>query len=433
LSLCAVTAEAGAQDAGVDLASLTRIYRYLHEHPELSGQEEQTSRWLAGELRQLGFEVTADFGEFNNPNIKSYGVVAVMNNGQGPVVMVRTDLDALPIEEKTGLPFASRVKATSFDGVEVPVMHACGHDLHMTCFLGTARKLAQARDRWRGTLIMIGQPAEETGSGARAMLRGGLYSRFPKPDFAIALHTSAQLEAGRIAYCPGPALAGVDSVDVILRGRGGHGAYPHTAKDPIVLAAQFVMALQTIVSREVPPLDSAVVTVGSIHGGTKYNIIPDDVRLQITVREYKPEIRQRILSSIERIAKGLALAAGAPAPTVKLGEEYTPATINDVDLTERLAAVWKRELGAARVTKAEPVMGAEDFANYPTDGVRGCIFWLGALGADVIKRYETNGEPLPSLHSSDLAPDVERAIPTGVEAMTAAALELLGKTHTTDN
>jgi len=421
------TAPLVAQESGKDLSSLVETYRRLHQHPELSGQEEQTARWLAAELRNLGFQVTEDFGQYESPQLKCYGVVAVMKNGAGPVVMIRTDLDALPIQEKTGLPYASQVKATSSAGQEVPVMHACGHDLHMTCFLGAAQNLARAREQWRGTLVMIGQPAEETGAGAKAMLKGGLYTRFPKPDFALALHTAAQLEAGRVAYCPGPALAGTDSLDVILRGKGGHGAYPQGTKDPIVLAAQFIMAIQTIVSRQISPLDSAVVTVGSIHGGTKYNIIPDEVRLQLTVRQYKPEIRQQILDSIERIAKGLAQAAGAPEPSIGFGEESVSATINDPDLTERLAGVWKRTLDESRVTRADPVMAGEDFSNYSVDGVRSCLFWLGAVAAGEMRLHETTGKPLPGLHSSELAPDVERAIPTGVEAMTAAALELLRK------
>jgi len=276
---------------------------------------------------------------------------------------------------------------------------------------------------------MVGQPAEEIGAGARALLKDGLYSRFPKPDFALALHTSAQLEAGKIGYCPEYTLAGVDSVDVTIRGKGGHGAYPHTAKDPIVLAAQFVLALQTIVSREVPPIESGVVTVGSIHGGTKHNIIPDEVRLQLTVRHYKPEVRQLILSSIERIANGLAQAAGMPddaKPTIRYGDEFNPATFNDRDLTERLVPVWQRELGEGQVTRVDPVMGGEDFSYYSKDsGVRGCIFWLGAIPEALMKEHQSGGKPLPSLHSSELAPDAEKAIPTGIKAMVAAALELL--------
>jgi len=418
-----------AQALNPDLPSLLDTYRQLHAHPELSGQEEQTAKFVAGELRRLGFEVTEGLGQYDRPGLKGYGVIGVMTNGKGPVVLIRTDLDALPLEEKTGLPFASKVKATSPSGDPVSVMHACGHDLHMTCFLGTAKALSENRKKWQGTLIMLGQPAEEIGAGARALLKDGLYSRFPQPDFALALHTSAQLQAGRIGYCPEYALAGVESVDVTIRGKGGHVAYPHTAKDPIVLAAQFVMALQTIVSREVPPIDAGVVTVGSIHGGTKHNIIPDEVKLQLTVRYYKPEVRQLILSSIERIAEGLAQAAGMPGdakPTVKHGHEFNPATFNDRELTERLVPVWQRELGEGQVARVDPVMGAEDFSYYSRDtGVPGCIFWLGAVPEERMKEHQSGGKALPSLHSSDLAPDAEKAIPIGIRAMVAAALELL--------
>jgi len=418
-----------AQTTEVDLPSLLQVYRQLHASPELSGQEQKTAKFIAEELRRLGFEVTEEVGRYDRrPGWKSYGVVGVMKNGPGPVSLIRTDLDALPMEEKTGLPFASKVTAISASGETVPVMHACGHDLHMTCFLGTAQALSRNRKSWQGTLVMVGQPAEEIGAGSAALLRDGLYTRFPKPDFALALHTSAQLEAGKIGYCPEYTLAGVNSVDVTIRGRGGHGAYPHTARDPIVLAAQFIQAIQTIVSREVRPIDAGVVTVGSIHGGTKHNIIPDEVQLQLTVRYYKPEVQQLILSSIERIAKGLALAAGLNEdrfPIVKYGEEPVPATYNDRELTERLAQVWKREIGDDRVVQVDPVMGAEDFSRYSKDtGVRGCIFWLGAIPEAMMKEHKAQGKSLPSLHSSDLAPDAEKAIPTGIKAMVTAALEL---------
>ncbi|RPI22935.1 MAG: amidohydrolase [Acidobacteria bacterium] len=420
-----------AQTVTPDMPSLLETYRHLHANPELSGQEQQTARLVAQELRQLGFEVTEGLGQYDRAGLKGYGIVGVLKNGQGPVVLIRTDLDALPIEEKTGLPFASKVKATSPAGEQVSAMHACGHDVHMTSFLGTAKALSENRKNWQGTLVMVGQPAEEIGAGARALFKDGLYTRFPKPDFALALHTSAQLESGKIGYCPEFALAGVESVDVTIKGKGGHGAYPHTAKDPIVLAAQFILAIQTIISREVPPIDSGVVTVGSIHGGTKHNIIPDEVKLQLTIRYYKPEIRTLILASIERIAKGLATAAGMPdsaQPIVKYGTEFNAATFNDPELTKRLVPAWQRELGEAQVTRVDPVMGAEDFAYYSKDnGVKGCIFWLGGIPAALMSEHRTQGKPLPSLHSSDLAPDAEKAIPIGIRAMVAAALELFKK------
>src|SRR6201988_860954 len=316
-----------------DIASWLTTYRNLHAAPELSHREEKTSAFVAGELRKLGFTVTERIGKFQNEQWVGYGVVAVMKNGPGPTVLVRTELDALPVEEKTGLPYASAVKTKNDAGVEVNVMHACGHDMHMTSFLGTAKLLTELKDRWSGTLVMLGQPAEETGDGANAMLRDNLYTTIPKPDFAIALHDKPELETGKVGYTPGYAMASATSIDIKIRGVGGHGSMPEATKDPIVVAAQVVMALQTIVSRENSPLDPAVVTVGSFHGGTRYNIIPDEVTLQLTVRAYKEEVRLKLLAAIERITKGIAQAAGIPedrAPIVKVSEtEVTAATYND--------------------------------------------------------------------------------------------------------
>ena len=296
-----------------ELAALVSTYKMLHAAPELSHYEIKTSAFFASQLRALGYTVTENVGKYAQPNWKGYGVVAMMKNGDGPTVLVRTDLDALPVEEKTGLPYASTVKTKNDAGQDVSVMHACGHDIHITNMLGTAKMLAQLKDQWRGTLVLIGQPAEETIDGAKAMLAAGLYSKIPKPDFAIALHDNAELEAGKVAYCPGFALANSTSVEITIRGLGGHGSKPEATKDPIVVAAQTIVALQTIVSRENSPLDPAVVTVGSIHGGAKSNIIPDEVKLLLTVRSYKEEVRQHILASIARIAKNTALAAGIPA------------------------------------------------------------------------------------------------------------------------
>ncbi len=317
-------------DALVDgsLQSLLATYKQLHAAPELSHHEEKTAAFLAGQLRALGFTVTERVGKYDNPQWTSYGVVGIMKNGAGPTVLIRTDLDALPVEENTGLPYASKVRTKNEAGQEVGVMHACGHDIHITSMIGTAKVLSELKDQWRGTLMIIGQPAEEVIQGARGMLRDGLYEKFPRPDFAIALHDNSELEAGKVGMTPGYALASSTSVDVQIRGLGGHGAKPESTKDPIVIAAQVVLALQTLVSRENSPLDPAVITVGSIHGGSKHNIIPDEVNLQLTVRAYKEDVRKRILASIERVAKGTAAAAGVPenlAPIVKISDSQVTA------------------------------------------------------------------------------------------------------------
>ena len=415
-----------------EIAQLVSTYKMLHAAPELSHYEVKTSAFFAAQLRGLGYTVTENVGKFSQPNWKGYGVVAVMKNGDGPTVLVRTDLDALPVEEKTGLPYASTVKTKNDAGQDVGVMHACGHDIHITNMLGTAKMLAQLKDQWRGTLVLIGQPAEETIDGAKAMLADGLYSKIPKPDFAIALHDNAELEAGKVAYCPGFALANSTSVEITIRGLGGHGSKPEATKDPIVVAAQTIVALQTIVSRENSPLDPAVVTVGSIHGGAKSNIIPDEVKLLLTVRSYKEEVRQHILASIARIAKNTALAAGIPealAPIVKVSDsEVTPATYNDPKLTERLAGTFEKTLGASNVVKWPPIMGSEDFGNFSLDNqIPSCMFWLGAVEPTKVEASKKSGKPLPSLHSSLFEPLPEPTLRTGVKAMTAAVLELMKK------
>ena len=415
-----------------ELAALVSTYKMLHAAPELSHYEIKTSAFFASQLRALGYTVTENVGKYAQPNWKGYGVVAMMKNGDGPTVLVRTDLDALPVEEKTGLPYASTVKTKNDAGQDVSVMHACGHDIHITNMLGTAKMLAQLKDQWRGTLVLIGQPAEETIDGAKAMLAAGLYSKIPKPDFAIALHDNAELEAGKVAYCPGFALANSTSVEITIRGLGGHGSKPEATKDPIVVAAQTIVALQTIVSRENSPLDPAVVTVGSIHGGAKSNIIPDEVKLLLTVRSYKEEVRQHILASIARIAKNTALAAGIPealAPIVKVSDtEVTPATYNDPKLTERLAGTFEKTLGAGNVVKWPPIMGSEDFGNFSLDNqIPSCMFWLGAVEPAKVEASKKSGKPLPSLHSSLFEPLPEPTLRTGVKAMTAAVLELMKK------
>ncbi len=404
--------------------ALLDLYKHLHANPELSLQEEKTSARVAEELKRAGYAVT--------PNVGGHGVVAVLKNGSGPTVLVRADIDALPINEQTGLAYASKVQAKDSAGTEVSVMHACGHDVHMTCLIGTAQVLAGLKDRWHGTLVMIGQPAEEMGGGAKRMLADGLFKRFPKPDFAIALHDDASTPAGMISYTPGFSAANVDSVDITVRGLGGHGAHPEKCKDPVVLASQIVLALQTIVSREIKPGDPAVVTVGSIHGGTKHNIIPDEVKLQLTVRSYSDEVRQQVLTAIPRIVRGQAIAAGMPddrLPVVDIAREYTPAVYNDPKLTERLMCVFRSLFGEANVVEEKPSMGGEDFGEYgrTEHKIPICMFDLGAAKRELYDESRRTGKPLPGLHSSLFAPDPEPTLKTGITAMTAAVLELMGK------
>ncbi|RKG83677.1 amidohydrolase [Corallococcus terminator] len=398
---------------------LDALYRDLHQTPELSLQEERTAAKLAERLRKLGFEVT--------PKVGGHGVVALLRNGKGPTVMLRTDLDGLPVEEKTGLPYASKTKSKDAAGVDVAVMHACGHDVHMTSWLGTATLLARTKDRWRGTLMLVGQPAEEIGAGARQMLADGLFKRFPKPDFAVALHTVSTAAAGTLQFTPGYALASVDSVDVTLHGKGGHGAYPHTTVDPVVMAARTILSLQTLISREKSPLEPGVITVGAIHGGTKHNIIPDEVRLQLTVRTYKPEVRKALLAGIERIAKAEAMASGAPRPPDVNVTEGTPATFNDPALTTRLVDAVGKVLGEKNLSETPPVMGGEDFSEYGRAGVPAVMMWLGITEPKRFTEAKAAGETLPSPHSPVYAPDRERTLRTGVTVLTTAALELLGR------
>ena len=416
-----------------ELPSLLAIYKDIHSHPELSTREEKTSALVAKELRATGCEVTENFGKYDNPNLKCYGVIGIMKNGTGPTVLVRTDMDALPVEEDTGLPYASKVTTKGDDGREVHVMHACGHDAHMSALIGTARALQRLKDRWSGTIVFIGQPAEETVGGARALLKAGLYNRFGKPDFALGFHDKADLQTGHIGVTPGYTYANVDSVDVTVRGVGGHGAYPHKTKDPIVLAAEMINAWQTIASRENNPLDPIVVTVGSIHGGTKHNIIPDEVKMQLTVRTYKSEVRDRVLKAIDEIAKGIASAGGVPAdraPIVNvLKDQFTPATYNNPDLTKRLVGVWKNVLGADNVEIVDPTMGGEDFAEYslPDHSIPAVDFHIGAVDPEKIAQFKREGKELPSLHSSKFAPVPEPTIRVGIIGMTSAVLELMKK------
>ncbi|MEK6279772.1 MAG: amidohydrolase [Acidobacteriota bacterium] len=414
-----------------ELSSLVSTYKMLHAAPELSHHEAKTSSFFATQLRSLGYTVTERIGKYESPAWTSYGVVAVLKNGAGPTVLLRTDLDALPVEERTGLPYASTVKTKSEAGQEVGVMHACGHDIHITSMLGTAKVLSELKSQWNGTLVIIGQPAEEVTQGAKAMLRDGLYQRFPKPDYAIALHDNSEIEAGKVGVTPGYALASSTSVDLLIRGLGGHGAKPETTRDPIVIAAQVVLALQTLISRENSPLDPAVITVGSIHGGSKHNIISDEVKMQLTVRTYKEEVRKRILASIERVAKNIALAAGVPenlAPVVTVNDSWVASTYNNPELTERLAAVFAKALGQGNVERTPPAMVAEDFGYLSLEQkIPATLFWLGAVDPARMKANKETGAPLPSLHSPLFAPLPETTLRTGVKAMTSAVLDLMKK------
>jgi hippurate hydrolase len=404
-----------------DYARLEALYKHLHANPELSLREARTSARLARELREIGFEVTEQVG--------GYGIVGVLKNGAGPTVMVRTDMDALPVIERTGLSYASKVRTRDKNENEVGVMHACGHDVHMAVWTGAARVLASLKERWKGTLVFIGQPAEEVGAGARMMLEAGLFKKFPRPDYALALHCAANLPHGCVAYTEGLAMANVDSVDIIVHGKGGHGAAPHTTIDPVVIAARIVLDLQTLVSRENNPVDPAVVTVGSIHGGSKHNIIPHEVRMQLTVRSTKDSVRKHLLDGIRRVAEAAAKAADAPPPDVKHSpEEFTPALNNDPELTRKTVALFKDVLGADRVKARPPMMGGEDFSRYGLARVPICLYWLGTIDPKRVAQSESEGgQPLPSLHSDLFAPVPEPSIKTGVLTMSLAVLNLLGR------
>lgn len=407
-----------------ELPSLVALYKELHANPELSLHETETAARVAKELREVGLEVTEKVG--------GHGIVGVLKNGDGPVILVRTDLDALPVKEQTGAPYASTKVVKDDLGREVNVMHACGHDIHMTSFIGTARVLSKLKDQWHGTVVMIGQPAEERVLGARLMLRAGLFSKFPKPGKAVALHCSSDMAHGQIGIVEGYALANVDTVEIVVKGVGGHGSMPHLSKDPIVLASQIVLALQTIVSREVRPGDPAVVTVGSIHGGTKSNIISDEVRLQLTLRSYKTETRQHLIDSIKRIVKAQAESAGMPAdkmPEVLVSDDQAPALYNQPALCTDVRRFIEPVIGAKSVITREPVMGAEDFAEYglTKEKVPLCMFWLGTQPPEVVAEAKAKGTTLPSLHSPYFKPVPEPTIETGVKVMSSAVLGLMKK------
>jgi hippurate hydrolase len=398
--------------------SLLDLYKHIHAFPELAFQEEQTAARLAKELTAAGFTVTQKVG--------GTGVVGVLKNGVGPTIMVRADMDALPIVEDTGLPYASKVRTRDKDGLDVGIMHACGHDMNVACLVGTARVMAGMKERWKGTLVFIGQPAEEIGAGAKAMLEDGLLKRFPRPDFALALHCDGRYPAGHLNYREGQMQANVDSVDIIVKGKGGHGAAPHTTIDPIVIAARIVLDLQTIVSRERNPLEPAVVTVGAIHGGTKHNIIPDEVKMQLTVRTMNDRSRAEVLESIARIAKAAAMAGRAPEPSVKLRDEsFTPALVNEKELTAKMVALFKDVLGPDRVHERPMSMGGEDFSQFTRAGLRTFYWHLGTADPAAYAEAKKGGKALAVTHSAYYAPIPEPTLRTGVLSMSMAILELM--------
>ena len=408
-----------------DMPKLMELYRDLHANPELSMQEVRTPAKLAAEMRKLGFKVTEKVGKT--------GVVAMMENGPGPVLMVRADMDALPVTEETGLPFASKVRTTTAEGVETGVMHACGHDTHVSAWLGTARRMAAMKQQWSGTLMMVLQPGEETSQGARAMLDDGLFTRFAKPAYVLGFHDAAVLPAGIVGITPGYSFANVDSVDITVRGIGGHGALPATAKDPIVLASRIVTTIQTLISRENDPRDPAVVTVGSFHGGTKHNIISEEAKIQLTVRNYKPEVRKALLDGIARIARGEAIAAGVPEdrmPIVHVREEQsTPSVFNTAKFSQRAQEILTAHFGAERVTNPPAVMVGEDFSRFylADKSIESLMLWVGATPKDKWDAAGGDTHKIPSLHSPFFVPDADAVISTATEAMTAIALDVLEK------
>lgn len=418
-------AEPVADAVARDLPGLMETYRNLHANPELSFQEVRSAKIMADAARKAGFTVTEKVGRT--------GIVAVLKNGAGPTVLIRADMDGLPVVEQTGLPFASVKRGTSTAGVESGIMHACGHDTHMTAWIETARLMAARKAEWFGTLVMIGQPAEEMGLGALEMLKDGLYTRFPKPDYALAFHDTPELAAGVVGAAKGWGLANVDSVDLLVRGVGGHGAYPQTTRDPIVLASAIVMKLQTLVSRESNPLDPVVVTVGSFHAGTKHNIISDQARLELTVRSYSDETRTRLLDGIARVARGEAIASGVPdalMPQVTVKEPHTRATWNTPEFVEEAVADLRSTMGVDNVVITPSAMGGEDFGEFRRADeahIKSVIFWVG--GADLAKlaAAKAGGPPMPSLHSPFWAPQADKVIASGAQALTLTALRLMGK------
>jgi hippurate hydrolase len=412
-------------EIAADMPALMATYRDMHAHPELSFQEVKSAARLAAAARKSGFEVTEKVGKT--------GVVAVLRNGAGPTVLIRADMDGLPVIEQTGLPFASKERGISTAGVESGVMHACGHDTHMTAWIEVAKLMAAHKSEWTGTLVMIGQPAEELGQGALAMLADGLYTRFPKPSVALSFHDSADLPSGVVGVVQGYALANSDSVDITVKGVGGHGAYPQATRDPIVLASAIVMRLQTLISRERSPFEPAVITVGSFHAGAKHNIIPDEARLQLTVRSFSDESRKGLLDGIRRVVAGEAMASGLPQdrmPVVTVAEQYTRATYNTPDYTARVAEGLRAQLGADRVVQTGPVMAGEDFGEFrraDPDHIVSTILWVGGRPASELEAAKREGRALPSLHSPLWAPEADKVIATGAEALAITAMRAMAK------
>lgn len=409
-------------DIAADYPSLDALYKNLHAHPELSFHETVTAQRMATELKAAGFEVTEHVG--------GTGVVGVMKNGAGPVLLVRTDMDALPVKELTGLSYASTATTKDDSGATVPIMHACGHDVHMTVFTGTARRLAKMRSQWHGTLVMVAQPAEERVGGATAMLADGLFNRFPHPTHLIGLHDTNDLPAGSVGVSPGYMLAAADSVDIVVHGVGAHGSRPQAGKDPVVLAARIVLGLQTLISRDNDPQEPGVITVGAIHGGTKRNIIGENVKLELTIRSFTDKTRTTLLEGIKRVAEGEALAAGFPKdkyPTVTMVDTPAPATFNTPKQTAAVLAAFRQHFGEARAIETKPIMGSEDFSQYwlADKSTESTFFWIGAANPEAYRIAKDKGETLPSNHSPLFAPDPEPTIKTGVEAMTVAALQIL--------
>jgi hippurate hydrolase len=400
-----------------------KVYLDLHQNPELSFMEFRTSKKMADNLRSIGFEVTEGVG--------GTGVVGIFRNGKGRVLMLRTDMDALPVKETTGLPYASKVLTKDASGAEVAVMHACGHDLHMSMWLGTLSTLVKLKDEWKGTIMAVAQPAEEGSGGAIAMINDGLFLKFPVPDYAFCYHVNPELPAGTVGYYPGPIFAGVKSVDMTIYGSGGHGAMPHTTIDPIVLSSRIILDLQTIVSREINPVKPAVVTVGSIHGGTKHNIIPDEVKLQLTIRFFEDKVYEQIREAIIRIARGSAASAGLKEdkmPLIKFTEQYNPPVSNDPDLVLNTVKSMQKILGNDRVVQVDPATVAEDFGKYgrTDEKIPIALFWLGGLSKEKWLDNQEKGTPVPPLHNSYFAPDFEPSFKGGVAAMSKSFIDIFG-------
>ena len=404
-----------------DIPYLKSLYLDIHQNPEISLMEKETSKKLANELEKIGFEVTRNFG--------GYGVVGIFKNGNGPTILYRTDMDALPMKEKTGLSYASQIITKNFDGNDVGTMHSCGHDMHMTVWTGTARALVERKNEWKGTIIMIGQPAEEIGAGAAMMLNEGLFEKYPIPDYGIALHSSPTIPSGKVGFGKGYTMANTESVDIKVFGQGAHGASPHMSIDPIVTASIIVMELQTIVSRNINPLDDAVITVGSFQGGTKHNIIPDEVKLQLTIRTYKEEVRKLIHKRIKEICNGVASSMGLDKsqwPEVIIPEKYTPANFNDSKLVDLMMNSSKEIIGANNVIVSDPQMVGEDFSRFGNtkEKIPTVLYWLGTVPDDRMKKYEAGNYALPGLHSPFYYPEIEQSIITGIKVNTQAMIKI---------